>query len=146
MRTWTSGLVSALILGGCQTPAPPPVLDPTLEPKVVVHPGDAVLSAVGTPFLLAFKTVVCAASVAVAAPIAGLVALSQPRWYSAEAQHSLGDGLAQNCGPPYVLSPYRVVLVPAEPPAVPMPDEPPAAGPEQVPPAPPGAPVPLLPD
>ncbi|HEX6145107.1 MAG TPA: hypothetical protein VFZ01_20505 [Geminicoccaceae bacterium] len=89
----------------------------------VVHPGDAALSVLGTPFLLAFKGIVCVASAVVAAPTSALVALSEPR-LAGPTSATLGDGLAANCGPPYVISPYRYVAVPvpAEPPP-PVPDD-----------------------
>ena len=40
----------------------------------------------------------------IAAPIAGLLVLD-PDPYS-EGHEILGDGIASNCGPPYVVSPY----------------------------------------
>ena len=51
---------------------------------------------------------VCAASLAIAAPIAGLLALD-PDPYG-EGHEILGDGIANNCGPPYVVSPYAAEL------------------------------------
>ncbi len=62
------------------------------------------VSVVGTPFAFAFKSVVCAASVVVAAPVAGFLALGLDP--AGEGYQMLGDGIAQNCGPPYVVSPY----------------------------------------
>jgi hypothetical protein len=62
------------------------------------------VSIIGTPFALGFKTVVCAATVVVAAPVAGFLALGVDP--SGEGYQALGDGIAQNCGPPYVVSPY----------------------------------------
>ena len=143
MRTRRLAILLTVILGGCQSTAPPPA-DPTVAWKVVVHPGDAVVSAVGSPFLLVFKTAVCAASVAVAGPLAALAALSDSH-SAAEARRSLGEGVGMNCGPPYVLSPYRVVL--AEPELYPAP--PPGAAPagrERAPSMPPEAPTPLIPE
>lgn len=142
----------ALVLAGCATSEPPPVVAVADDPAVtgdpamavryepVVHPGDAVVSAVSAPFLIVFRGVVCAASVVVAAPTAALVSLSEPRLIGPTTA-SLGDGLAANCGPPYVLSPYRYVPVAAAvPPAGPVPH----GGP--VPPAPgdTAAPTPLM--
>jgi hypothetical protein len=69
---------------------------------------------VGTPFYLVFKSVACVASVAIAAPMAGLAALSESP-FAPEVRRELGDGVNQNCGPPYALSPYRVVSVPPPP-------------------------------
>jgi hypothetical protein len=89
------------------------------------------VSAVGTPFYLAFKTAFCAASVAIAAPVAAVAAMSESP-FAPQARQDLGDGVAQNCGPPYVLSPYRVVSIeplPAErtsPPLAALPEELPA--------------------
>jgi hypothetical protein len=132
MRPVVFGALGALALGGCQTAqtAPP---DAVGAEGRAVHPGDAVVSAVGTPFYLVFKGVVCVASVAIAAPVAGLVALSDSR-YAPEVQESLGDGVSQNCGPPYVLRPYRTVSVEPAPGPRPMPpapelERPPVPGP-----------------
>jgi hypothetical protein len=96
----------AIAIGGCQTPPPEP--SGPGDHTVVVHPGDAAVSVVGTPFYLVFKSVVCLASVAIAAPVAGLAALSESP-FAPEIRRDLGDGVNQNCGPPYVLSPYRAV-------------------------------------
>lgn len=63
-----------------------------------MHPGDAALSAVGTPFYLVFKSVFCVAIAAIAAPVAGIAALSESR-FASEARRDLGDGVDQNCGP-----------------------------------------------
>ena len=58
----------------------------------------------GTPFYFVFKVAACAGSLVVAAPASALFALggSGP---GSEAIDILGDGLQQNCGPPYVLAP-----------------------------------------
>ena len=126
--------ILTLILAGCTTSEPPPVVlvgepvvgagqvvgtepAPPVRYRRVIHPGDAVLSVVGSPFLLAFRGVVCAASVVVAAPTAALVSISEPRLAGPTAT-TLGNGLASNCGPPYVISPYRYVPV-VEPVAAP---------------------------
>jgi hypothetical protein len=100
---------------------------------------------VGTPFYLLFKGVVCVASVAVAAPVAAVAALSES-YYAPIARRELGDGVGKNCGPPYVLSPARVASTEPAPEyrPKPMPEQPPAAGLEQ--PAPlPGGPKSLFP-
>lgn len=67
------------------------------------HAGQWAVAIVGTPVYLAFKTVVCGASLVVAAPTAAAQALSNSPYVMSVDQ--LGDGLAANCGPPYVLSP-----------------------------------------
>ena len=99
----------ALVLAGCASAGPPPAADggpvaPPAEPRAT--PAGWAVSVVGTPFALGFKTVVCAASLAVAAPIAGILVLS-PDPYD-QGLEILGDGIASNCGPPYVVSPYAV--------------------------------------
>ena len=104
-------LDGTLVLGACQT-APPP--ETARAEGGGARAGDVVVSALGTPFYLAFKGVVCVASVAMAAPVAGLVALSDsPR--VPEVQATLGDGVSRNCGPPYVLHPPRTVALVAAP-------------------------------
>ena len=81
-------LVSAL--AACATQGPPPTGD------------GAAASVVGTPFLIAFKIPVCAATVVLGAPWAGVTGLSyEPR--ALEMRHDIDQGLVQNCGPPYVL-------------------------------------------
>jgi hypothetical protein len=100
-------------LGGCQSP--PTYSGGSSERTAVLHPGDAAVSVVDTPFYLAFKGVTCAMSAVIAAPVAVVTALSESR-FAPEIRESLGDGLKQNCGPPYALSPYRVVSVERAPP------------------------------
>ena len=107
----------ALALAACASSVPPPAPDAGPVPLTGPHAGPVPLtpppgptpagwavSIVGTPFALAFKTAVCAASLAIAAPIAGLLVLD-PDPYS-EGHEILGDGIANNCGPPYLVSPY----------------------------------------
>jgi len=67
------------------------------------HAGQWAVAIIGTPVYLAMKTVVCGASLVVAAPTAAVIALSDSP--HAMGVDKLGDGLAANCGPPYVLSP-----------------------------------------
>jgi hypothetical protein len=114
------GLIGALALGACQTA---PRDGTNTDESAAVHPGDAVVSAVGTPFYVVFKGVVCVASVALAAPVAGFAALSDSRLVP-EVQTTLGDGVSQNCGPPWVLRPYRTVSVEPAPGAPPIPPTP----------------------
>jgi hypothetical protein len=99
-------LIAALL--GCET-APTYSSSPG-EHVTVVHPGDAAVSVVGTPFYLAFKGVACAVSAVIAAPVAGIAALNESH-SDPKIREGLGDGLSRNCGPPYILSPYRVVSV-----------------------------------
>ena len=68
--------------------------------------GRVFLSIVGTPFLLALKIPVCAATIAVAAPLAGVSEISGPATPDGvDLRNNLGDGLGSNCGPPYVVNP-----------------------------------------
>jgi hypothetical protein len=92
-RTLVAGL--ALSLAGCASAETEPSSGGTSA-------GDTFISIVGTPFLIAFKIPVCVASVAIAAPLAGAAALTPD---SGETRQTLGAGLAENCGPPYVLTP-----------------------------------------
>jgi hypothetical protein len=122
-----TALLSLLLLAGCATPAPEPIpgaaskpapgTTATAEaaaaprPALSSRPSDWALTVVGTPFVLGFRAVVCTASVVVAAPTAALFAVSEdPRGGFAY----LRDGLAQNCGPPYVV-PVPVADRAAEP-------------------------------
>jgi hypothetical protein len=83
----------------------PPVSPGAGPPPMKSSPSAAgwAVSIIGTPFAIAFKTVVCAASLVVAAPVAGFLAFGVDP--SGEGYQALGDGIAQNCGPPYVVSP-----------------------------------------
>jgi hypothetical protein len=124
MRVWIVSLCVGVALSGCQ--AAPTHSGDSSEYRTMVHPRDAPVSVAGTPFYLAFKGVTCAVSAVIAAPLAGISAVSESR-FAPEIREGLGDGLRQNCGPPYVLSPYRVVSVEPAPdvPRMPPPRQPP---------------------
>jgi hypothetical protein len=103
-----AALLSLALVAGCATatPEPPPeagatsvpAAAETSRPRASAGPSDWALAIVGTPFVFAFRTVVCAATAVVAGPTAGLLALSdEPR----AGLVYVRDGLAQNCGPPY---------------------------------------------
>jgi hypothetical protein len=80
------------------TPSPALPPDAAAAPSTAPRPSDWALTVVGTPFVLGFRAVVCAASTVVAGPMAALFAVSaDPRLGFAY----LRDGLAHNCGPPY---------------------------------------------
>ncbi|HUZ74249.1 MAG TPA: hypothetical protein VMU87_14805 [Stellaceae bacterium] len=90
--------------------APPPAIGAPPPPPVAPPPapstGSRFLAVVGTPFYLLFKIPVCVVTVVVAGPIAGISALAGPSNPQAvQVRRDLGEGLAQNCGPPYALSP-----------------------------------------
>jgi hypothetical protein len=78
-------------------------------PKDASQPSAAstVLSVVGTPFLIAFKIPVCAATLAVVAPAAGMAAMVPPEDNPepGKARQVLADGVRANCGPPYAVAP-----------------------------------------
>lgn len=61
------------------------------------------VSVVGTPFYLAFKIPICVVSAAFAAPVAGASGFMDTR-NAHELRRDLGEGLTQNCGPPYALT------------------------------------------
>ena len=107
--TTRAALLALALLAGCATATPQPapgVAAPEAAPEVTAQPAPApsagpsdwALAIVGTPFVFAFRAVVCTASAVVAGPTAGLLILSE------DPQPGLAylrDGLAQNCGPPY---------------------------------------------
>jgi hypothetical protein len=96
----------AFALAACAS-APPPATDQAAAPPAAKYgatPAGWAVAIVGTPFALGFKTAVCAASLVIAAPFAGLFALV-PDPYP-DGLETLGDGIANNCGPPWVVSPY----------------------------------------
>ena len=101
-----TALLMLLLLAGCATGAPPPGPglaagpDPAPTPAASAGPSDWALAIVGTPFVFAFRTVVCAATAVVAGPTAGVLALSAEREAGLDY---LRWGLAENCDGPYVV-------------------------------------------
>jgi len=91
MKNQAIAALLVLTAAGCANPAPP-------------DPQQSTISALGTPFLIAFKIPVCAATVALAAPLAGATGLA-PTYDSHVIRAELDEGVRQNCGPPYVLAP-----------------------------------------
>lgn len=73
------------------------------EPGRAASAGEVAVAVVGTPFFWVIKGTVCAASLVVAAPTSALIAVAGDPY--GEGVEILGNGLAQNCGPPYVLTP-----------------------------------------
>lgn len=68
--------------------------------------GASALAAFGTPFLIVAKVPVCIVTIAIAAPVGAVSELSDPATpFGHELRQGLGDGIAQNCGPPYVVTP-----------------------------------------
>ena len=95
MRIKALAILLVVMLGACASST-----DPTMTESPT---GNTVVAVVGTPFLLVFKTATCALTLAVAAPAAGILALGADPY--SQGFDYLGNGVAHNCGPPYVLSP-----------------------------------------
>lgn len=92
------GITSLLLLGACAASPNPPDAAGNSQPT----PSSTVLSIIGTPLLLAFKIPICAATLAVVAPAAGM---SETVTDGSKARRVFADGVDTNCGPPYLLSP-----------------------------------------
>ncbi len=68
--------------------------------------GAAVLTAIGTPFLIAFKLPLCAATIAAAGPLGATATLVPPEdTLGQEVRQGLADSIDENCGPPYAVTP-----------------------------------------
>jgi hypothetical protein len=68
--------------------------------------GGVVLTAIGTPFLIAAKIPLCAATIVAAGPLGATAALVPPEdTLGAETRQGLADGIDQNCGPPWAVTP-----------------------------------------
>jgi hypothetical protein len=93
-----AAILLPLILGACSSP--PSTLDgsTTAQPSA----SSVVLSVLGTPFLIAAKIPICTATLVIAAPAAGA---SESVESGGRARKILADGVASNCGPPYLLTP-----------------------------------------
>ena len=97
----------ALSITACATSPGGPARTPETASTPSASPGSAggqVVAAIGTPFFLVFKTVVCGATLVIAPPISALVALTD-RDDREVIRQRLDEGTARNCGPPWVLSP-----------------------------------------
>jgi hypothetical protein len=98
MQKQTLAMSLILLLGACATSPNPPDAAGNQQPTA----STTVLSIIGTPFLIALKIPICAATLAVVAPAAGI---SETVTDGAQARRVFADGLSSNCGPPYLLSP-----------------------------------------
>jgi hypothetical protein len=87
-------LAAVLLLAGCAASPPP---------------GERIsyVSAIGTPFYLAAKVPVCAATLVIAVPVSALQGLAAPNndGLQPDFRPGLDAGIQENCGPPYVLPP-----------------------------------------
>jgi hypothetical protein len=89
-------LCALFLLGGCASPPPP-------DTRV------SYVSAIGTPLYVILKVPVCAATLVAAAPLSALQGLAAPGERGSlqpDIRPSLDAGIADNCGPPYILPPY----------------------------------------
>ncbi len=86
-----------LALAGCASTEATPASSPSF------------VGIVGTPWLVALKIPVCAATIVAAGPIAAVAALSNPgidaNLAETDTRAQLDLSLNQNCGPPYVVTP-----------------------------------------
>jgi hypothetical protein len=93
-----SAAILVAMLGACaQAPG---------DGSTQIDGGAAVLTAIGTPFLIAAKVPLCALTLAVAGPVgatASLVPPTDPLGH--DVRQGLADGIDQNCGPPYAVTP-----------------------------------------
>lgn len=105
-----AAVLMLLFLAGCAASPPP---DPAYRseftplgraaPTPLAPPGgpaDWTYTVVGTPFVFGFRALVCATTLVLAGPTAGLLALDDDPW--AGLRYVRG-GVARNCGPPYAV-------------------------------------------
>jgi hypothetical protein len=95
-RIAMAGLMAAA-LAGCTVQA---------QTTTPASGGDNTLAAFGSPLLVLAKVPVCIATIVVAAPVGAVSELSDPATpFGHDLRQGLSDGIAQNCGPPYVVAP-----------------------------------------
>jgi hypothetical protein len=97
----------ALSIAACATaPAgPPQTSEPAANPPAAaVSVGSQVVAVIGTPFYLIYKTVVCAATLVIAPPMSGLVAMTD-RDDRQVIRRRIDEGTTQNCGGSWILTP-----------------------------------------
>ena len=110
MRLLTMALLLLLVAACSQTPTERQTAFPTAERTssgtlVYREPrrdASGAVNVIGTPFYALFKATACVASVVIAAPAAGLIALTD-RPDKAAMRRSLDEGVGENCGGSYVL-------------------------------------------
>ena len=96
VKRWLGCLAAVLFLAGCAEP-------PSSAPRPV-----SAVTAIGTPFLIAFKVPACVATLAIAGPAAALQQLAAPNedGLQPDIRPALDAGIDQNCGPPYEVVPH----------------------------------------
>ena len=108
MRKVTMGLLVVLVAACSQTPTERQTAFGSIQasgPGVDARPPrdeSAAVNIIGTPFYALFKATACVASVVIAAPAAGLIALTD-RPDKAAMRRSLDQGVGENCGGSYLL-------------------------------------------
>jgi hypothetical protein len=95
---WTSALALPLLAACATPPEAKSVAVPTARPLPV-------LSVVAAPFVIAFKLPACVLTTVVAGAVGGASELTPPDESSFLLRQNLEDGLEQNCGPPYTITP-----------------------------------------
>lgn len=100
MKLPVAAAALSLIVAGCA--APP--RDPARPVSAEVYDGGTVLAVIGTPVFALMKATTCVATVLVAAPTSGGLALTDRPDREAE-RAVLQEGTARNCGGPYWLRP-----------------------------------------
>jgi len=100
------GLLAVSLTACAAAPAGPPPAggSASTEPAASPSVGSQIVAVVGTPFYLIYKTVVCAATIVIAPPVAGLAAISD-RDDKDVIRRRIDEGTTQNCGGSWVLSP-----------------------------------------
>lgn len=70
-------------------------------------PASPLASTVGTPFYVALKIPICAATIAMGGLAAGVQGLApgSEDFREEDIRQDVDNGFRQNCGPPYVLAP-----------------------------------------
>jgi hypothetical protein len=96
MRDWLAAAVLAASLVACAAP----------QGGGEVDGGAAVLTAIGTPFLIVAKIPVCLLTIVAAGPIGATATLVPPEDpLGHDVRQGLADGIDNNCGPPYAVTP-----------------------------------------
>ena len=101
MRMRIAACLMSVALCSCAEP-------PRSDTQLGAVPGpQPLVAAIGTPFLIAFRIPVCAATLLITGPIAAGSEMvpGQDDINRIVARQYLNDNLSANCGPPYVVGP-----------------------------------------
>jgi len=105
-KIFSTGLVVASLAACAPTPEMEARDTNAIQPDPAPsYAGSRVLGALGTPFYIAFKIPICALTLALAGPAAGASELSGDFADGEYLRHDLEDGITDNCGPPYAITP-----------------------------------------